>query len=127
MMLKELLRIYLGMIRVPKITVIDTIPLLLFLIGTYNKNLILTFKRLKTYNYTFEDFKILREFLTRTKVIMVTPGVLSEVSKEVSKFGFTDTSLIVAAKNNGGEILTRDYALSQYCQDLIRMDPEKLK
>ncbi|CAG0974051.1 MAG: hypothetical protein MPEBLZ_02271 [Candidatus Methanoperedens nitroreducens] len=141
------------MIRVPKVIVIDTIPLLLFLIGAYDQNLILTFKRLKTYKYTFEDFTILKEFLFRTKVIVVTPGVLSEVSnfafecghfsdlleknikylmsmkefyvskeiifesnEELFKFGFTDTSLIIAAKNNVGEILTRDYGLSQYCQ-----------
>ena len=140
------------MIRVPKVIVIDTIPLLLFLIGAYDKNLILTFKRLKSYRYTFEDFTILKEFLFRTKVIVVTPGVLSEVSnfafecghfsdlleknikylmsmkefyvskeiiiesnEELFKFGFTDTSLIIAAKNNAGEILTRDYGLSQYC------------
>ncbi len=54
--------------------------LLLFLIGAYGKNLISTFKRLKTYNYTFEDFTILKEFLLHTKEIMVTPEVLSEVS-----------------------------------------------
>jgi len=144
------------MIRVPKapkVIIIDTIPLLLFLIGAYDPNLILTFKRLKTYKYTFEDFTILKEFLFRAKVIVVTPGVLSEVSnyafecgnfpdlleknikylmsmkefyvskeiiiglkEEMFKFGFTDSSLIIAAKNNAGEILTRDYGLSQYCQ-----------
>lgn len=139
--------------KVPKVIVIDTIPLLLFLIGAYDKNLILTFKRLNTYRYTFEDFTILKEFLIRTNVIVVTPGVLSEVSnfafeyehfsdlleknmkylmlmkefyapkeiileskEELFKFGFTDASLIIAAKNNGGKILTRDYELSQYCQ-----------
>lgn len=139
--------------KVPKVIVIDTIPLLLFLIGAYDKNLILTFKRLNTYGYTYEDFRILKEFLIRTDVIVVTPGVLSEVSnfafgcehfsdlleknmkylmlmkesyapkeiileskEELFKFGFTDASLIIAAKNNGGEILTRDYRLSQYCQ-----------
>lgn len=155
---------YSGMIRVPKVIVIDTIPLLLFLIGSYDKNLISSFKRIKTYKYTIEDFTILREFLIQTKEIMVTPGVLSEVSnyayelehfsdflerniqyliamnefyvskqiileskEELFKFGFTDASLIIAAKNNGGEILTRDYRLSQYCQKKLNIGAYNLE
>ncbi|MCZ7399519.1 MAG: hypothetical protein O8C62_07550 [Candidatus Methanoperedens sp.] len=152
------------MVRFPKVIVIDTIPLLLFLIGAYDKTLISTFKRLKTYNYTFEDFTILKEFLLHTNKIIVTPGVLSEVSNyayelehfsdlletnihfflmfveefyvskniilaskdELFKFGFTDTSLIIAAKTNDGEILTRDYKLSQYCQKKLGIGAHNL-
>lgn len=144
------------MIKAPKIIVIDTIPLLLFLIGTYDTNLISKFKRLKTYNYSVKNFTILKQFLAHAQIIIVTPGVLCEVSnfaanlkvnrfseflkensenfknmeesyipkkiilesEEVFQFGFTDTSLIIAAKNNGGEILTGDFPLSRYCQNL---------
>ncbi len=43
------------MIKAPKIIVIDTIPLLLFLIGTYDTNLISKFKRLKMYKYSVKN------------------------------------------------------------------------
>jgi hypothetical protein len=143
-------------LRAPKDIVIDTIPLLLFLVGTYDANLINGFKRLNQYEYTIKDFKILQYFLTSSKSIVVTPGVLSEISNfaeklendgfskmlkknssmlrrikeiyikkedildsnHVFKFGFTDTSLILAAKIHNGEILSRDYKLFNYCQSL---------
>lgn len=140
----------------PKNVIIDTIPLLLFLTGISDKKVISKFKRLKTYKYDDKSFEILQIFLTYSKTITVTPGVLSEVSNfaeelkgdrfarlirnnlkilktmnelyiskdtildsnEIFKFGFTDTSIIFAAKNNGGEVLTRDYRLYSYCQKL---------
>lgn len=37
-------------------------------------------------------------------------------SDEIFKFGFTDTSIIFAAKNSGGGVLTKDYRLCSYCQ-----------
>ena len=39
-------------------------------------------------------------------------------SDEIFKFGFTDTSIIFAAKNTDGEVLTKDYRLYSYCQKL---------
>lgn len=145
-----------GVIRTPQKVVIDTIPLLLFLIGGYDEKLISDFKRLKSYHYSIKDFATLQHFLSHTKNIIVTPGVLSEVSNfaeqlkndrfselinknigflkftneiyiekdnilesnEVFKFGFTDTSILLAAKKNNGEILTRDYKLYNYCHNL---------
>ena len=71
------------MIKAPKIIVIDTIPLLLFLIGTYDTNLISKFKRLKTYNYSVKNFTILKQFLAHAQIIIVTPGVLCEVSNSI--------------------------------------------
>ena len=50
------------------------------------------------------------------KEFYVSKEIIFESNEELFKFGFTDTSLIIAAKNNAGEILTRDYGLSQYCQ-----------
>ncbi len=39
-------------------------------------------------------------------------------SDEIFKFGFTDTSIIFAAKNSDGGVLTKDYRLCSYCQKL---------
>ena len=55
----------------------DTSPLLLLLIGSYDKNTIKGFKRLA--NYDSVDFDLLLEFVAKRKV-MVTPQVLAEVS-----------------------------------------------
>lgn len=145
-----------GLIKPSKNVIIDTIPLLLFLVGNYDVKLLSTFKKIKTYRYTEKDFRIFRQYLAYAETITVTPGVLSEVSNfaaqlkqdkframlkknieilenaeevyiskrsiiesdEIFKFGFTDTSLILAAKDHGGQILTRDYKLCQYCQSL---------
>ena len=143
-------------IQAPKNVIIDTIPLLLFLTGIYDKKVISKFKRLKNYGYDDKSFEILQLFLAYSKTITVTPGVLSEVSNfagqfkrdrfaglirdnleiletmgeiyiskdtildsdEIFNFGFTDTSIIFAAKNSNGEVLTRDYQLYSYCQKL---------
>ena len=55
----------------------DTGPLLLLLIGAYDKNTIKGFKRLSMYDSV--DFDLLLEFVAKRKV-MVTPQVLAEVS-----------------------------------------------
>jgi len=55
----------------------DTSPLLLLLIGLYDKNVIESFKRLSRYDSY--DYDLLLQFITRRKII-VTPQVLSEVS-----------------------------------------------
>ena len=132
--------------------IIDTSPLLLLLVGTYNKSLIRNFKRVKCYNK--DDFDILVQFLAKKKVI-VTPGVLAEVSNlamelkgddfrklvdtnidslkrlgecyisknvileapEFKKMGTTDTSIIIAAKENNSEILTADHHLCSRCNN----------
>jgi hypothetical protein len=36
----------------------------------------------------------------------------------VAKFGFTDTSILIAAKNNNLGVLTRDYGLRNICAKL---------
>ena len=143
-------------VRAPRNVIIDTVPLLLFLTGIYDKKVISKFKRLKKYGYDDKSFEILQLFLAYSKTITVTPGVLSEVSNfaeqftndrfaglihdnlkilramgeiyiskdtildsdEIFKFGFTDTSIIFAAKNTDGEVLTKDYRLYSYCQKL---------
>lgn len=143
-----------NLIRTPQKVVIDTIPLLLFLIGGYDTKLISEFKRLKSYHYSVKDFKTLQNFLSYSKNVIVTPGVLCEVSNyaeqlandrfselinkninflkftteihihkdnilesnQIFKFGFTDTSILFAAKKNNGNILTKDYKLYNYCK-----------
>lgn len=137
-------------IEAPNNVFIDTDPLLLFLVGTYDLDLISKFRRLKG-KYTDKDFQILRQFLTRAGIIVVTPGVLSEVSNLVKdryhsdliksnngilsqvkelytpkddilksdalyKFGFTDTSIFLAAKDCHGHVLTADRPLYNYCR-----------
>jgi len=143
-------------VQAPGNLIIDTIPLLLFLTGIYDKKIISKFKRLRKYGYDDKSFEILQLFLAYSKTITVTPGVLAEVSNfaeqlksdrfaglirdnirileamgeiyipkdrildsdEIFKFGFTDTSIIFAAKNNDCGVLTRDHRLCSYCQKL---------
>lgn len=55
----------------------DTSPLLLLLIGSYDKSTIKGFKRLSKYDS--DDFDLLFQFVATRKVI-ITPQVLAEVS-----------------------------------------------
>lgn len=131
----------------------DTSPLLLLLIGSYNKNTIKSFKRLQEYDQ--DDFDLLFQFIAKRKVL-VTPQVLAEVSnfakqlkndkdafseiiernrailekicekyipkndilgsQELGRFGFTDTSIIAAAKENDALVLTDDFPLWGICK-----------
>lgn len=133
----------------------DTSPLLLLLIGSYDKNTIKTFKRLSKYDS--DDYELLIQLIAARKV-MVTPQVLAEVSnfarelknkpdtfseiitknksllekiyekyipkdnilvsQELFKFGFTDASIIVAAKENDALVLTDDYPLFCKCKSM---------
>ena len=130
---------------------IDTSPLLLLMVGTYDTGLITKFKRVKCYSPT--DFDLLVQFLVKRRVL-VTPGVMAEVTNmamelkshgfmgliesnmeslkrmgechitkdviletaEFKKVGFTDTSIIIAAKENEGEVLTADHPLCSRCR-----------
>ena len=68
----------------------DTSPLLLFLMGSYDKNAIEDFKRLEKYDSV--DYDLLFQFLAKRKII-VTPQVLSEVSnfaKELKQNRFSE-------------------------------------
>lgn len=56
---------------------IDTNILLLLYIGSYDTNLIETFKR--TNKFTKKDYKILTNFLSRFNKIITTPNVLTEL------------------------------------------------
>lgn len=132
---------------------IDTGPLLLLLVGTFDKKLIGKSKRIKDYKPI--DFDLLAQFLARRRII-VTPGVLAEVtnlaktikhfnfekfvkanikglkkvgechiSKDIilesdvfSRLGYTDTSILIAAKENKGEVLTTDFPLYSRCRSL---------
>lgn len=74
--------------------IIDTGPLLLYLIGFYG---IIDFRR---FNYDKKDFILLVEFLKNFKKIFVTPQVLAEVSnlaksrlKEERFSGFINSSI----------------------------------
>lgn len=133
-----------------QVIVIDTSPLLLLLMGLYDKNAINNFKRLSEYDS--DDYDLLYQFVAKRKII-VTPQVLSEVSNfadqlknrfsefieenrpnlekidekyitkaeiltspEVVKFGFTDTSIILAAKENNALVLTDDFPLCNICK-----------
>ena len=57
---------------------IDTKPLLLFLIGSYNPNSIETSKL--TQEFTQEDYELLVNFLKRFNQIVTTPNILTEAS-----------------------------------------------
>ncbi len=127
---------------------LDTSPLLLLLVGTYDRGVIATFKRTRRYDENTYDLLI--QFLAARRAI-VTPGVLAEVSnlalelkdggfpkmvemnisslrelgeihvaKDVilaspvlGRMGVTDVSILVAAKEGKGEILTDDHQLLQ--------------
>lgn len=131
----------------------DTSPLLLLLIGSYDKNTIKGFKRLSKYDS--DDFDLLFQFVATRRVI-VTPQILAEVSnfakelknspdafpeiigknkallekicekyipkndilgsQELVRFGFTDASIIVAAKENDALVLTDDFPLLGICK-----------
>lgn len=131
----------------------DTSPLLLLLIGLYDKSTIKGFKRLSKYDS--DDFDLLFQFVATRKVI-VTPQILAEVSnfakelknnpdtfseiigknkallgkvsekyipindildsQELVRFGFTDVSIIVAAKENDALVLTDDFPLLGICK-----------
>ncbi len=144
-----------------KPVITDTSPLLLLLMGFYDKSAIGDFKRLSP-KYESDDHELVFQFVARKKII-VTPQVLSEVSnfaeglknkfsefiegnritfekideryitkndilasKEVAKFGFTDTSIILAAKETDALVLTADHRLCEKCRkiglDAIHMD-----
>jgi len=136
-----------------KPVITDTSPLLLLLMGLYDKNAIEEFKRLSKYDS--DDYDLLLQFTAKRKII-VTPQVLSEVSnfakelkqnkfsefiegnkptlerinenyipktdilasKEVITFGFTDTSIILAAKENNALVLTDDFPLYGVCKKI---------
>ena len=130
--------------------IFDTSPLLLLLMGIYDKNAISGFKRLSEYDA--DDYELLMQFAYNRKII-VTPHVLSEVSNfadrlkdkfseflectkmtlnridekyipkniilstpEVIKLGFTDISIIIAAKENNALVLTNDFPLYGMCK-----------
>ncbi len=133
-----------------KAIVIDTSPLLLLLMGSYDKRAIDSFKRLSEYDSN--DYDFLFQFVAKRKII-VTPQVLSEVSnfakglknrfsefikenrqtlgkidekyipkadilisQAVVDFGFTDASIILAAKENNALVLTDDFPLCGACK-----------
>ncbi len=131
----------------------DTSPLLLLLIGSYDKSTINGFKRLSRYDS--DDFDLLFQFVATRRVI-VTPQILAEVSnfakmlknnpdtfseiigknkelleklcekyvpkndilssQELVRFGFTDVSIIVAAKEIDALVLTDDFLLLGICK-----------
>lgn len=71
---------------------VDTNIVLLFFIGTFDRDLISRFKR--TCQFTVQDFDLLSAFLAQFENIVTTPNILSEVSNlsgqlgEPAKMGF---------------------------------------
>ena len=57
---------------------IDTNLLILLLVGSYNENMISSFKR--TVSYTVEDYKYLVVFLKNFEKHFYTPNILSEIT-----------------------------------------------
>lgn len=57
---------------------IDTNLLILLIVGSYNEDMIFSFKR--TQNYTIEDFKYLKNFILRFEKHFYTPNILSEIT-----------------------------------------------
>lgn len=57
---------------------IDTNLLVLLLVGSYNEDMISNFKR--TTNYTIEDYRYLKVFLTRFEKHFYTPNILTEIT-----------------------------------------------
>lgn len=130
---------------------VDSSPLLLLLVGSYERGLVERFKRTK--KYSINDFDLLVQFLAGRRVI-ATPGVLAEVSNmamqlprsefsrlvdrnidalrqlgeihvgkdmvieapEFKRVGATDTTLLLAARENDWEVLTSDHPLFSRCQ-----------
>lgn len=101
----------------------DTSPLLLILMGLYDKEGIESFKRLSNFagelkQRKFSEFsdanrpvleKINEEYISKT-------NILNE--NDLVKFGFTDTSIILAARKNNALILTDDFPLNGMCKKI---------
>ncbi len=64
--------------RAANALLVDSNLLLLYLIGTYDRELIVRFKR--TDQYTEEDFDLVASVIRRFPRIIVTPQILAEVS-----------------------------------------------
>lgn len=65
--------------------IVDTNILLLYIIGKYDKNFIESFKR--TQKYVKDDFELLKAFISKFKVIIITPNVLTEVHNLANQSG----------------------------------------
>lgn len=64
---------------------VDTNLFLLLLVGSADRNLIMSFKR--TRQYVPEDFDLLVDFLSRFRLLVTTPSVLTEVSNLAGQLG----------------------------------------
>jgi hypothetical protein len=101
-------------IKAPRHLVMDTIPLMLLLVGTYDRSYLPKFKRLKSYGYKEEDYEVLRKFLLSTKSITVTPGVLAEAANflENDSILTRDRKLWAACKKSGVDAFHLDQVLA---------------
>jgi predicted nucleic acid-binding protein len=68
------------LIRVPGKVIIDTGPLMLFLVGNHNPTYIAKMKRIKYEGKICnkKHYDILKQYLNLTKERLITPGILSE-------------------------------------------------
>jgi len=64
---------------------LDTNILLLYFVGTFDKNEILKFKRTKT--FAIEDYFTLIAFLSHFEKVITTPNIITEVSNLSSQIG----------------------------------------
>lgn len=90
---------------------IDTNLLILLLVGSYNENMISSFKR--TVNYTVEDYKYLKTFLSRFDKHFYTPNILTEITN------LTDS---INSEPSFSFFQHIKYALSIFTEDSISSD-----
>lgn len=67
---------------------IDTNLLLLFLIGSFDKKAISTFKRLENQGYDEKDFLIVSNIMRASKKLITTPNILTEISNLSFQFKY---------------------------------------
>ena len=91
-----------------KTVIPDTSPLLLILMGLYDKECITNFKRLSNKNYKIEDYELLLQFIAKKKII-VTPHILTEVSNFATKLKENKFSEFIDANRPVLEKIDEEY------------------
>lgn len=103
-----------------KPVLVDSSPLLLLLVGTFDESLVERFKRLSGYDSS--DFDLLVQFLAGRRVL-VTPGVLAEVSNMAMQLGREGFQRLVDRNIQG----LRQMGESYVTKDIILEAPELKK
>lgn len=90
---------------------IDTNLLVLLLVGSYDENMVLSSKR--TTNYTVEDYRNLKTFLTKFGRHYYTPNILTEITN------LTDS---INSEPNFSFFLHVKYVLNNFKEDSVSSD-----